>query len=369
MAFENTCPTTSMATDTPQLLLLTSTRNHCRTHRCTHSNERLLMSPCPDRRREPATIPNAIVTVLTLGWNWGCSVPPASRCQGLVVADHLVRAEPKLALSQCFRARHDIGEVIASHRIAHIRNVCILHQHTNALRIERSHNTCSAHREIAQHLLCAPRDRATLAPLPCCYRVAFSWTHCCVLWSWWATHSLPTEVGTGVLWVLTGTHPCDDPPRQDGEPSERQLLLACLLVRWLLLSWLIVAVRLVYLTPLLDRCCQCRAITRWHVHPSAPSWQHSPSILHGGHVATALQAELSLRSTLAPRTPCVTIKDLLLRHRLSPSITHCRTPFQCISHTEAQQEPHWPWFFTGANIPTLLSDQSQSLGRSLMPPS
>ena len=30
-------------------------------------------------------------------------------------------------------------------------------------------------------------------------------------------------MGTGVLWVLTGTHPCDDPPRQDGEPSERQL--------------------------------------------------------------------------------------------------------------------------------------------------
>ena len=48
--------------------------------------------------------------------------------------------------------------------------------------------------------------------------------------------AIPTEVGTGVLWVLTGTHPCDDPPRQDGEPSERQLVLACLLVRWLLLS-------------------------------------------------------------------------------------------------------------------------------------
>ena len=48
---------------------------------------------------------------------------------------------------------------------------------------------------------------------------------------------LQTEVGTGVLWVLTGTHPCDDPPRQDGgEPSERQLVLACVLVWWLLLS-------------------------------------------------------------------------------------------------------------------------------------
>ena len=51
-----------------------------------------------------------------------------------------------------------------------------------------------------------------------------------------ATHSLPSEEGRGVLWVLTGTHPRDDPPRQDGESSERQLLLACLLVRWLLLS-------------------------------------------------------------------------------------------------------------------------------------
>ena len=40
----------------------------------------------------------------------------------------------------------------------------------------------------------------------------------------------PTVVGTGVLWVWTGTHPCDDLPKQDGEPSERQLLLACLLV-------------------------------------------------------------------------------------------------------------------------------------------
>ena len=34
----------------------------------------------------------------------------------------------------------------------------------------------------------------------------------------------------------TWTHPCDDPPRQDGGPSERQLVFACLLVRWLLLS-------------------------------------------------------------------------------------------------------------------------------------
>ena len=211
MALENTCPTSSMATGTPQLLLLTSTRNHCRTHRCTHSNERLLMSPCPDRRRETRNDSQRNCHCSDTRLELRMFRSTCSRCQGLV-ADHLVRAEPKLALSQCFRAGHDIGEVIASHRIAHIRNVCTLHGHTLALRIERSHNTCSAHREIAQHLFCASRDRATLAPLPCCYRVAFSWTHFCVLWSWWATHSLPTEVGTGVLWVLTGTHPGDDPP-------------------------------------------------------------------------------------------------------------------------------------------------------------
>ena len=55
-----------------------------------------------------------------------------------------VRAEPELALSQCFRAGHDIGEIIASHRIAHIRTVCTLHGHTLVLRTERSHSTCSA---------------------------------------------------------------------------------------------------------------------------------------------------------------------------------------------------------------------------------
>ena len=60
-----------------------------------------------------------------------------------------------------------------------------------------------------------------------------------------------------------------------------------------------------------------------------------PFILHGGHVATALQAELSLRSTLAPQTSCVTIKDLLLRHRLSPSTSHCEDSFQCASLIES----------------------------------
>ena len=44
---------------------------------------------------------------------------------------------------------------------------------------------------------------------------------CC----WWATRSPSPFGSTGVLWVLTETHPCDDSPRQGGEPSERQLVL------------------------------------------------------------------------------------------------------------------------------------------------
>ena len=43
----------------------------------------------------------------------------------------------------------------------------------------------------------------------------------------WATHSLPGEPGTGVLWVLTWTHPCDTPrPGRMMGASERQPLLA-----------------------------------------------------------------------------------------------------------------------------------------------
>ena len=47
----------------------------------------------------------------------------------------------------------------------------------------------------------------------------------CVRGRGWATHGLLTEVSTGVPWVLTGTHPCDAPPRQGGGTSERQLVL------------------------------------------------------------------------------------------------------------------------------------------------
>ena len=38
-------------------------------------------------------------------------------------------------------------------------------------------------------------------------------------------HSLTPSESTGVLWVLTRTHLCDDSPRQGGEPSQRQLVL------------------------------------------------------------------------------------------------------------------------------------------------
>ena len=42
--------------------------------------------------------------------------------------------------------------------------------------------------------------------------------------------------GTGVLWVLTGTHRCDDPPRQGGESSERQLVQC--VVAWVRALWM-----------------------------------------------------------------------------------------------------------------------------------
>ena len=40
--------------------------------------------------------------LLTLGWNWCCFVPPASRCQDLVVVVHLVHVGLQLALPRCF---------------------------------------------------------------------------------------------------------------------------------------------------------------------------------------------------------------------------------------------------------------------------
>ena len=38
------------------------------------------------------------------------------------------------------------------------------------------------------------------------------------------SHPQPPLSGTGVLWVLTGIHLCDDPSRQGGGSPERQLV-------------------------------------------------------------------------------------------------------------------------------------------------
>ena len=72
----------------------------------------------------PATIPNAIdnctnTRLKLLLFRTTCI------SLSLVVADHLVRAEPKLALSQCFYAGRDIGEIIASLRVAHAGSVSL----------------------------------------------------------------------------------------------------------------------------------------------------------------------------------------------------------------------------------------------------
>ena len=132
-----------MATDTPQLLLLTSTRNRCRAHRCNHSNERPLVSPYPDRRRQTRSDSqrNCHCTDHSAGTE---NVPLHLHLAVRTLLSPTILSElnPSLHCQQCFCAVHDIGEVIASHRIAHIKDVCTLHGHT---------------------LYCAPRDRTTLA--------------------------------------------------------------------------------------------------------------------------------------------------------------------------------------------------------------
>ena len=61
---------------------------------------------------------------------------------------------------------------------------------------------------------------------PCCsHCVSRRVSLACARGRGWATHGLLTEVSTGVPWVLTGTHPCDAPPRKGGGTSERQLVL------------------------------------------------------------------------------------------------------------------------------------------------
>ena len=48
--------------------------------------------------------------------------------------------------------------------------------------------------------------------------------------------------GTGVLWVLTATHLCDDPPRQGGGSPERQLVPCVDCIVWLLVHCEVVIV-------------------------------------------------------------------------------------------------------------------------------
>ena len=53
--------------------------------------------------------------------------------------------------------------------------------------------------------------------------------------------------GTGVLWVLTKTHLCDDPPRQGGGSPERQLVPCVDCIEWLLVHCEVVIVNQIML--------------------------------------------------------------------------------------------------------------------------
>ena len=61
----------------------------------------------------------------------------------------------------------------------------------------------------------AQQQPALPLPLQCCCNIGVD-----------SAVEPPTAFPRGV-WVLAWTHPCDDPPRQDGEPSKRQLVLGC----------------------------------------------------------------------------------------------------------------------------------------------
>ena len=108
--------------------------------------------------------------------------------------------------------------LITSRTSAHSTNIHLLcaprDRATLALSTERSRNTCSEHREVI-----------VLRFLSC--------THCCVLWSWRATHSLTTEVGTGVYCEFR-----PGPTRVMIYPSKMvshqcaSSCFRCLLVRW-----------------------------------------------------------------------------------------------------------------------------------------
>ena len=74
-----------------------------------------------------SSVVNAILTAkCPRRRNWAGPVPHAFLHHGIVTSHNVIRAEPGLITT----AEHDLGEVTASHRIAHIRNVCTLLRQT-----------------------------------------------------------------------------------------------------------------------------------------------------------------------------------------------------------------------------------------------
>ena len=84
---------------------------------------------------------------------------------------------------------------------------------------DRKKCICSATRLLGRH------PSRCSAPLLLALRVSRRVSLACARCRGSATHGLLTEVSTGVLWVLTGTHPCDTPSRQGDGTSERQFVL------------------------------------------------------------------------------------------------------------------------------------------------
>ena len=90
--------------------------------------------------------PNFIAAV-TLGWNWKCSVPQASRRHGLVTSHNEILAEPGLAVPQCFRVEHDIAQI-----------VCLLVRCTPSLLDQRCCDSSVLERHSPQAILEAPKS-------------------------------------------------------------------------------------------------------------------------------------------------------------------------------------------------------------------
>ena len=100
--------------------------------------------------------------------------------------------------------------------------------------------------------------------------------------------------GTGVLWVSTWTHRCDDPPRQGGGSSKSQLVhcvdcnvRSCV---WMRLSQS-------NTPPRLKHACGFRRL-EWHLATLRPVLVHSESSsLQSCHCITALSSSIHVNST------------------------------------------------------------------------